>query len=118
MRHRWLSALCVVVLFGCESQPSVLFTATRDNATVLGLTDSREECEGGTHLAYLTNGSQTLRGCWVRTQGDIRASFGRMSEIKLPSWQFQATEIANYRNVALERFEESKLYAVRRAPTR
>lgn len=108
---RWLGFLCFALLCGCESQPDVIFTATQNNAAVLGLNDSRESCERGGSLAYLTNETRTLRGCWVRTKGDIRASFGNMPEIRIPTWQFQSTELAGYRNLALESFGESSMYA-------
>lgn len=112
MNTRWSTLLCIPLLFGCESQPNVVYTATQNNASVLGLTDSRDNCEGGSDLAYLRNETQTLRGCWVRMKGDIRASYGNLPEIRIPSWQFRPTELANYRNIALESFGDSPLYAV------
>lgn len=109
---RTLAVFCITLLCGCDAGHSVLFTATRDNAAVLGLTAAHDGCEGGAKLAYLTNESRTLRGCWVRTKGDIRASFSNLPEIRVACSEFRGTELAERRNLAIESFEESPLHAV------
>jgi hypothetical protein len=95
-----VAAACACVA-GCDIEPSVLFVANEGPAHFLQLTDAQEECAAPGRVCFSMQWDVSTRGCWVRDQSNVRASFPNDEQV-VPVDSFKRTGFAELRHVSLE----------------
>lgn len=103
--HRLPAAALVAActwLAGCDTKPGVIYYANGADFDTMSLTDKQDVCDTPGRVAYLSwwDGA-TLKGCWFRDRNDIVARFPELAERRIPIGDFHRTELAEYRNIAL-----------------
>jgi hypothetical protein len=67
---------CCAGVVGCDLTPSVLFVADGSPVRLLQLTDAQGECPARRRVSFLaTWDGQTVRGCWMREEVNVRVPF-------------------------------------------